>query len=226
MIRESGRTMQSHFPSGESWTSLAPPERLPGVVILEILRPSLPSSDLRVLRWKTLISVDVDAARTLPSALNAAEVMFASPLINILATSCLLFGAASSFSGVIFDCLFRRQMWISRSQKLIINLFFGALRMGASCDIKGNDLWFSIPNCRRGITVGVASGPVVVSIETQSRKRRQIYLQIRQCSLLCARSSPWSSHHGCDTFDGQLPPTETFPFQLAYTQQFSYPCHH
>lgn len=110
VTRESGRIMQSHFPSGENCTSLAPPERLPGIAILDILRASLPSSDLRGLRWKSLMSVAVDAARILPSVLRAAEVMFASPLMKILATRRLLFGAASRFPYVIFDCLIKRQI--------------------------------------------------------------------------------------------------------------------
>lgn len=187
MTRESGRTMQSHFPSGENWTSLAPPERLPGTVTLDILRPSLPSSNLRGLRWKSLMSVAVDAARTLPSALRAAEVMLASPLIKILATNSLLLAAASSFSVVIFDCLFKRQIWTSRSQKLIISLLLGALRIGLSWHMKGNDLWFSIPNCRRGMTVGEASGPAAVSIERSQEEELKIPPDTTMLTALCSK---------------------------------------
>lgn len=225
IIRESGRTMQSHFESGENWTSLAPPEREPGRVILEILRPSLPSSDLRALRWKSLVSVVVDAARMFPSVLSAAEVMFASPLIKILATNCLFFAATSSSSGVIFDDLLRRQIWISRSQKLIINLLFGAPRIAGSWPRKGNVRWFSIPNCRSGITMGEASGPADISVYKTVKKKSCNYLQILQCSLPCAQSSPWSSHHECDICGAQFPPIETSPCQLACTQQSFYPYH-
>lgn len=76
--------MQSHLPSGENWARRAPEGRMFGTVALETRRMS--SSGFG-RSSKSLISESVDTARRLPSEFNAADVMFASPLMRILATN-------------------------------------------------------------------------------------------------------------------------------------------
>ena len=80
----SGRIMQSHFPSGENWMSRAPEQKVLGTGSLETRRMS---SSILGRSWKSLISEFVETARRLPSEFNAADVIFASPLMRILATS-------------------------------------------------------------------------------------------------------------------------------------------
>ncbi len=115
MIREmtiwlSGLIMHSHLLLGENWTSRAPEEKDDGVVILETLRPS-PSSGFLRRRWKIFISDVVATARRVPSELKLAELMFASPLTRIFATSFFpLTSVSSSFSWVGSGDLLKRQI--------------------------------------------------------------------------------------------------------------------
>lgn len=158
----SGRTIESHFPSGENWTSRAPEEKDSESVILETLSPS--SSALE-RSWKTLISAVVATARRLASAVRVADVMLASPLTKILATSLrpLTAGFSSSSSLVGTAVLLTLQTCTSLSHQLRISLFLGELPTVISWGRKGNDRWFSNPNCPRGVTMGEASGPISVS---------------------------------------------------------------
>lgn len=161
----SGRTMASHFPSGENWMSRAPAENVSGRVILETRRLSL-SSVFLGRSWKALISDVVETASRLPSELRVADVMFASPLINILATSFRpltagLSSSSSSLEGTVV--LFTRQTWTSLSHQLSNSLLFGELPIVSSWGRKGNERWFSKPNCPSGVTIGDASGPTIVS---------------------------------------------------------------
>lgn len=99
----------SHLLFGENRTRRAPEEKDDGVATLLILRPS-PSSGLLGRRWKTLISDMVDTTSKVPSALKLADVMLASPLISILATSFRPFATGSSSSCAGTCDLFRRQI--------------------------------------------------------------------------------------------------------------------
>lgn len=144
----SGRIMVSHFPSGENWMSRAPVEKISGRVTFETRRLSLSSAFLG-RRWKTLISDVVATARRLPSELKVADVMFASPLIRILATSFrpLVAGLSSSSSSLEGTAvLFTRHMCTSLSHQLSISLLLGELPTVSSWGRKGNDRWFSNPN--------------------------------------------------------------------------------
>lgn len=222
-IRLSLRTMQIHFPSGENSTSLAPDEKEFGTVILETRKLS-PSSPFFDRSWNIFMSFVVETASISPSALRAAEVMLASPLIRILDTSLRFCAAGSSLSSLLdFDAFFKRQMLISLSHQLIINLFFDELRSAGSCERKGKARWFSIPNCCSGRTTGEASGPDLVSIILDLQDC-ETYLQKPPRSYHDPLMSPLSSHHDRDTFYVQLQPTVP-SHQLAYRRQFACPCH-
>jgi len=163
MIWLSGRMMLSHLPSGENWMSRAPDEKVLGTETLKTRRMS--SSGLR-RSWKSLISEFVDTASRLPSEFIVADVMFASPLIRILATSFRPWGglfSRSSSSSVGSGSFLMCQMCTSRSQKLIIKPCLGALRIKVSCGKNGSERWFSNPYWPSGTTVGEASGPINVS---------------------------------------------------------------
>ena len=111
------------------------------------------------------MSAVVAIARRLPSVLRVADVIFASPLIKILATSLRPFtaGFSSSSSLVGTAVLLTLQTCTSRSHQLRISLFLDELPIVSSCGRKGNDRWFSNPNCPRGVTIGDASGPTGVN---------------------------------------------------------------
>ena len=81
------RMLQSHFPSGENWSCRAPNENVDGTGSLEMRRVSFSSEDERGRRKNSLMSVVFETARIFPSALRSADVIFASPLIRILATN-------------------------------------------------------------------------------------------------------------------------------------------
>lgn len=134
----SGRIMESHFPSGENCTSRAPVEKDSGSVTFETLRTS---SSVLGRNWKTFISAMVDTARRPPSVLRVADVMFASPLIRILATNFrpLTAGFSSSSSLLGAAVLLTLQICTSRSHQLRISLLFGELPIVSSCGRKGND---------------------------------------------------------------------------------------